>query len=76
MAKKDIYRIVDGLKDLCTEACRTIWDHPELAGEEAEEAGEAASEEAEEAEETKESEESEEAEKAEETASDEEPTEE
>ena len=34
MAKKDVYKIVDDLQDLCTKTCRSIWEHPELSGEE------------------------------------------
>ena len=34
MAKNDIFTIVDTYKDLCKDACRTIWDHPEISGEE------------------------------------------
>lgn len=34
MAKTDIYRKVDELQELCTKTCRTIWEHPELSGEE------------------------------------------
>ena len=34
MAKKDIFTIVDTFKDLCRDACRTIWGHPEISGEE------------------------------------------
>ena len=34
MAKNDIFTIVDTYKDLCRDACSTIWDHPEISGEE------------------------------------------
>ena len=34
MAKNDIFTIVDTYKDLCKDACSTIWDHPEISGEE------------------------------------------
>ena len=34
MPKQDVYKAADGLKDLCLEACRAIWEHPELSGEE------------------------------------------
>ena len=34
MPKQDVFKAVDELKDLCLETCRTIWEHPELSGEE------------------------------------------
>lgn len=34
MPKQDVIKEVDKLKDLCDEACRKIWENPELSGEE------------------------------------------
>ena len=34
MPKQDVFKTVEDLKDLCEEACRVIWEHPELSGEE------------------------------------------
>ena len=34
MPKQDVFKAVDELKDRCFETCRTIWEHPELSGEE------------------------------------------
>ncbi|MBQ6438811.1 MAG: amidohydrolase [Mogibacterium sp.] len=34
MSKQDIFKTVDELKDLCVDACRKIWENPELSGEE------------------------------------------
>ena len=34
MIKQDVYDEVQGLEPLCQEICHTLWNHPELSGNE------------------------------------------
>ena len=38
MIKQDVYDEVQGLEPLCHEICHTLWNHPELSGNERESA--------------------------------------
>lgn len=38
MIKQDVYDEVQGLEPLCQEICHTLWNHPELSGNERESA--------------------------------------
>ena len=38
MIKQDVYDEVQGLVPLCQEICHTLWNHPELSGNERESA--------------------------------------
>ena len=38
MIKQDVYDEVQGLDPLCQEICHTLWNHPELSGNERESA--------------------------------------